>query len=72
MKCGKVEKSLNHYRWIMGHGWGSHGGKWKMGRWGRNITPKMLHISMGYVLGAWASWASKRALGRLLKLDMFR
>jgi len=38
MKCGKVEKGLKH------HGWGSHGGTWKMGAWGRNIVPKTLHV----------------------------
>jgi hypothetical protein len=31
----------------MGHGWGSHGGTWKMGAWGQNIAPKTLHVSMG-------------------------
>jgi hypothetical protein len=56
----------------MGHGWGLHGGKWKMGRWGQNIVPKTLHVFVGYVSGAWAARASKRALGCLLKLDMFR
>jgi hypothetical protein len=35
----------------MGHGLGSHGGTWKMDRWGQNIAPKMLDDSMGYVLG---------------------
>jgi len=72
MKCGKVDFLKKCYGWVMGHGWGSHGEKWKMGRWGRNIAPKMLHVSMGYVLRAWVAWASKCALGRLLKLDMFR
>jgi hypothetical protein len=23
------------------------GGTWKMGRWGQNIGPKMLHVSVG-------------------------
>jgi hypothetical protein len=47
MKHEKVEKGLN----VMdGHGWGSHGGTWKMGRWGQNIAFETLDISMGYVL----------------------
>jgi hypothetical protein len=45
----KLKKGLKHCGWIMGHGWGSH---WKMGRWGQNIAPEMLHVSVGYVLGA--------------------
>jgi len=58
----------------MGHGawmkiaWGT----WKMGGWGWNITPERLHVSVGYVWGAWATSASKGALDRLPKLDMFR
>jgi hypothetical protein len=54
----------------MGHGawmkiaWGT----WKMGGWGWNITPERLHVSVGYVWGAWATSASKRALDRLPKL----
>jgi hypothetical protein len=36
----------------MGHAWGSHGGTWKMDGWGRNIAPEMLHVSVGYILGA--------------------
>jgi hypothetical protein len=27
----EVEKCLKHYVWVMGHGWGLHGGTWKMG-----------------------------------------
>jgi hypothetical protein len=50
----------------MGHGWGSHGGTWKMSAWGQNINPEMLHV-----LGAWVAWASKRMLGRPPKRDMF-
>jgi hypothetical protein len=55
----------------MGHGWGLHGGTWKMGRWGRNILPETLHVLVGYVYGAWATQASKRALGHPPKLDLF-
>jgi len=33
----------------MKHGWGSHGGTWKMGRWGQNIALKTLDVSTGYV-----------------------
>jgi hypothetical protein len=51
----------------MGHGWGLHGGTWKMGTWGRNITPETLHVFRAQV-----TWASKCVLGRLLKCDMFR
>jgi hypothetical protein len=43
-----------------------------MGGWGRNIAPKMLHVLMGYVSGAWAIRALKRVLSHSLKLDMFR
>jgi hypothetical protein len=28
----------------MGHGWGSHGGTWKMGAWGQNIALETLHV----------------------------
>jgi hypothetical protein len=59
-------------QWLMGHGWGSHGGKWKMSGWGWNIAPKMLHVSAGYVSGAWVARASKCVLGRLSKLNMFQ
>jgi hypothetical protein len=31
----------------MGHGWGLHGGTWKMGTWGPNIALKMLHVLLG-------------------------
>lgn len=55
----------------MGHGWKSHGGTWKMGRWGWNIAPKMLHVLVGYVLGARTTQSSKRASCSSLKLDMF-
>jgi hypothetical protein len=34
MKCQKVEKGLKRHGWVMGHGWGFHGGTWKMGAWG--------------------------------------
>jgi len=34
MKHGKVAKGLKRHGWVMGHGWGSHGGTWKMGAWG--------------------------------------
>ncbi len=34
MKSGKVEKGFKHHGWVMGHGWGTHGGTWKMGTWG--------------------------------------
>jgi hypothetical protein len=62
----KLKKGLKYHGWVMGHGWGSHGGTWKMGGWGRNIAPKMLHV-----LTVRATQASKHALGCLLKLDMF-
>jgi hypothetical protein len=42
-----------------------------MGRWGSNITPEILHVSMGYVWGARASQASKCASDCLPKLHMF-
>jgi hypothetical protein len=29
MKCWKVEKDLKFHGWVMGHGWGSHGGTWE-------------------------------------------
>ncbi len=44
MKHGKVEKGLKHYGWVMGHGWGLHGGTWKMGTWGRHIVLETLHV----------------------------
>jgi hypothetical protein len=50
----------------MGHGWGLHGGTWKMSAWGQNINLEMLHV-----LGAWVAWASKRMSGRPPKCDMF-
>jgi hypothetical protein len=56
----------------MGHAWRSHGGTWKMDGWGRNIAPETLHVSVGYISGARGARASKRALGRLSKLDMFK
>jgi hypothetical protein len=31
MKHGKIAKGLKHHGWVMGHGWGLHGGTWKMG-----------------------------------------
>jgi hypothetical protein len=34
MKSGKVEKGLKHHRWVMGHGWGSHG---EHGRWAHGV-----------------------------------
>jgi len=43
MKCGKIEKCLKC------HGWGSHKGTWKMGKWGQNIALETLHVLMGYV-----------------------
>jgi hypothetical protein len=55
----------------MGHGWGSHGGTWKLDGWGRNIAPEMLHVSVGYVSRAQATHASKRMSNRPPKLDMF-
>jgi len=55
----------------MGHGWGSHGGTWKMGGWGRNIIPKMLHVLVGYVSRAWITQSLKRTLGSSPKVDMF-
>ncbi len=57
----------------MGHGarWGSHGGTWKMGKWAQNIAPEMLHVSMGYILGAQVAHALKCMLGCSSKLDMF-
>jgi hypothetical protein len=42
-----------------------------MGGWGRTITPETLHVSVGYVSRARATQASKFALSRSLKLDMF-
>jgi hypothetical protein len=47
----------------MGHEWGSHGETWKMGRWGQNIAPEMLHVLVRYVSKARATQASKHALG---------
>jgi len=35
----------------MGHGWGLHGGTWKMGAWGPNIAPEMLHVLVGICFG---------------------
>ncbi len=55
----------------MGHGWGLHGGTWKMGKWGQSIILEMLHVSMGYVSWAWVAHASKHMSGCLSKLDMF-
>ncbi len=34
---------------------------------GRNIAPKMLHVLVGYVLGAWVAHASKCTLGNTTK-----
>jgi hypothetical protein len=31
----------------MRHGWGSHGGTWKMGAWGQNIPLESLHVLVG-------------------------
>jgi hypothetical protein len=47
----KMKKSLKRHGWVMGHGWA------------QNIALKMLHVSVGYVLGALVVEASKRALG---------
>jgi hypothetical protein len=63
----KLKKGLKHHGWVTGHGWGLHGGTWKMGGWGPNIAPKMLHVSR-----AQATQTSKHAVGCPLKLDMFR
>ncbi len=52
MKHGKIAKGLKRHGWVMGHGWGLHGGTWKMGGWGQNIALEMLHVSVGNVLGA--------------------
>jgi hypothetical protein len=30
----RLKKGLKCHGWVMGHGWGSHGGTWKMGCWG--------------------------------------
>jgi hypothetical protein len=62
----KLKKGLKHHGWVTWHGWGLHGGTWKMGGWGRNIAPKMLHVSR-----AQATQTSKHAVGCPLKLDMF-
>jgi hypothetical protein len=35
----KLKKGLKHHGWVMGYGWGSNGGTWKMGGWDRNIAP---------------------------------
>jgi len=35
------------------------------------MTLEMLHVSVGYVLGAQVAQALRRAPGRSLKLDMF-
>jgi hypothetical protein len=51
----KVEKVLKRHGWVMGHGWRSHGGTWKMGGWGQNIGLETLHVSVGYVSGDWAA-----------------
>jgi hypothetical protein len=55
----KLKKGLKRYGWVIGHGWG------------RNIAPKMLHVSMGYVSMGQATWALKRMSSCLSKLDMF-
>jgi hypothetical protein len=47
----EVEKNLKHHGWVMGHGWGSHGGTWKMGAWGWNIAPETLHVLAGICFG---------------------
>jgi hypothetical protein len=44
MESRKVEIFLKHHGWVMGHGWGLHGGTWKMGGWGQNIALEMLHV----------------------------
>jgi hypothetical protein len=67
-----LKKGLKHHGWVMGHGWGSHGGTWKMGGWGRNIALETLHVPVGYVSRAWATRALKCTLGCLLKLNMFK
>jgi hypothetical protein len=46
----KLKKGLNFHGWVMGHGWGLHGGTWKMGGWDRNIAFETCNVSMGYVL----------------------
>jgi len=35
----------------MEHGWGSHGGTWKMGAWGQNIALENLHVLAGICFG---------------------
>jgi hypothetical protein len=27
----ELKKGLKHHGWVMGHGWGLHGGTWNMG-----------------------------------------
>jgi hypothetical protein len=51
----------------MGHGGGLHGRTWKMGGLGQNIVPKTLHVSVGYVLSARVSQASKCTLGYIVE-----
>jgi hypothetical protein len=73
LKCGKVEKGLKCHGSIMGHGWGLHMGTWKMGAWGQNIAPKILHVLVGNMFqGLELPKHQKRMLSRLLKLNMFQ
>ncbi len=52
----------------MGHGWGLHGGTWKIGGWVQNIA----NVLGWYDSRARATRASKHRPGQLLKLDMFQ
>jgi hypothetical protein len=63
---GHVLVSMFFIKWV------KHGGTWKRGGWGWNITPKTLHVSVGYVLGAQVAWTLKHTLGHRPKLDMFQ
>jgi hypothetical protein len=63
----KLKKGLKHLGWVMGHGWASHGGTWKMGGRAQNIALKTLHPLMGYVLGVQVAQTLKRMLGGIAK-----
>ncbi len=36
----ELKKGLKHHGWVMGHGWGLHGGTWNMGGWDQNIVTR--------------------------------
>jgi hypothetical protein len=57
MESRKVEKNLKH------HGWGLHGGTWKMGGWGRNIALEMLTCFGGKCFGGLGCLGIKTRVG---------